>query len=67
MVKITQQIQQISEMGKTEEDWNGLKFTAHLLFSLTVFQSLSLLFAASKIMLKGHICLSLVSDFVIYT
>ena len=24
-VKITQQVQQIPRMGKTEEDWNGLK------------------------------------------
>ena len=41
------------------------QITCFKLFSLTVFQSLFLLFAASKIMLREHICLSLISDFVI--
>ena len=36
------------------------------LFSLTVFQSWFLLLATSKIMLRRHICLSRISDFVIY-
>ena len=53
-------------IGKTEEDWNGLKLGFWKLFSLTVFQSWSLLPATSKIMLRRHICLSRISDFVIY-
>ena len=36
------------------------------LFSLKVFQSWFVLFATSKIMLRRHICLSRISDFVIY-
>ena len=51
-------------MGKTEEDWNGLKQGFWKLFSLTVFQSWSLLLATSNIMLRRHICLgSLILSF----
>ena len=53
-------------MGKTEEDWNDWNWGFWKLFSLTVFQSGSLLFATSNIMIKRHtsICLSQISDFV---
>ena len=50
-------------MGKTEEDWNGLKLGLLKLFSPPVFQSWSLLLATSKIMLRRHICLSLILSF----
>ena len=53
-------------MGKTEVDWNGLK----LGFLKTVqSNSFSMLIPAAcnfKIMLRRHICLSRISDFVIY-
>ena len=53
-------------MGKTEEDWNGLKLGFLKTVQLTVFQSWSLLLATSRIMLRRHICLSRISDFFIY-
>ena len=53
-------------MGKTEEDCNGLK----LGFSKTVqpnsFSELIPAASTSKIMLRRHICLSWICDFVIY-
>ena len=53
-------------MGKSEEDWNGLKL-GFLKAVQTNRQSLSLLFATSKIMPRRHICLSRISDFVSLT
>ena len=47
-------------MGKTEEDWNGLKQGFWKLFSLTVFQSWSLLLTASKIMLR-RLCVNFIA------
>ena len=53
-------------MGKTEEDWNGLKLGFLKTVQPICFQSWSLLLATSKIMFRRHICLSRISDFVIY-
>ena len=58
----------MSRMGKTEENWNGLKLgflkTVQPNRVLTVFQIWSLLLATSKIMLRRHICLgSLILSF----
>ena len=52
-------------MGKTEEDGDGLKL-GFLKTQPNSFSKLILLLATSKIMLRRHICLSRISDFVIY-
>ena len=52
-------------MGKTEDDWNGLKLGFLKTVQPNIFQSLSLLFATSKIMLRRHICLESLTSWLI--
>ena len=53
-------------MGKTEEDGNGLKLGFLKAVQPNSFQSWSLPFATSKLMLRRHICLSRISACAIY-
>ena len=53
-------------MGKTQEDSNGLKLGFLKTVQPNSFSKLILLLATSKMMLRRHICLSRISDFVIY-
>ena len=53
-------------MGKTEEDGNGLKLGFLETIQPNSFSKLIPAACNFKIMLRRHICLSQISDFVIY-
>ena len=53
-------------MGKTEEDWNWLRLGFLKTVRPNSFSKLIPAACSFKVMLRRHICLSQISDFVMY-